>query len=293
MADSSSHVIPRNEAANNHHRAPGISPVQILDRLAYIDTVKIWADYWIPTTVCGELQRLCHAKSWPIYEPMKFGSNWRSAMKLHRPTDAAFAFLDSLPCELMITQVHVSLDLVVANAWAAEKLKNWTSKFWVKRWPGNRRSRAYATTQYCGTRRSANTLVAYANLPSKLGPPNVGHLEWRMQTAGAVRAAGIATPWDLVDFDFRTFWQTHLILEEVDFGKLSRLRPKIKRRRALPDDEAVGRRMARFVSAWANSGRPYCATQDLREHSQTRLGIAPARLSRCLRRLENGEFLPE
>jgi hypothetical protein len=49
------------------------------------------------------------------------------------------------------------------------------------------------------------------------------HLEWRLRSLKAVRAAGIESGEDLIGFNHREFWQKRLLLFDVDRQRLGRL----------------------------------------------------------------------
>jgi hypothetical protein len=48
------------------------------------------------------------------------------------------------------------------------------------------------------------------------------HIEYRICSTRAVRDIGIASIADLLAFDFRAFWQKHLVLRDVDIARLGR-----------------------------------------------------------------------
>ena len=72
---------------------------------------------------------------------------------------------------------------------------------------------------------------------------NCLHLEWRLNGLRAVRAAGIESGQDPLEFNHRAFWQKRLLLRAVNQRRLGRfLRNRITgKRRRTPETYQLGR----------------------------------------------------
>ena len=113
--------------------------------------------------------------------------------------------------------------------------------------------------------RSANVPVVYADKPCKLAregfdptreihpaSPPCFHLEWRCSGSAAVRAAGIGSLADLIDFDHDRFWNQRVWFlalpeEKTTFGRL------LSRKSAT--DDGYLKRANRFVAKYLDDGK--------------------------------------
>ena len=78
-------------------------------------------------------------------------------------------------------------------------------------------------TRYDASRAAPNQVVFYREEYSRVtGELNCLHVEWRANSARAVRSAGILTPLDLLNFSHRKFWSHHLLLVDLDEERLGR-----------------------------------------------------------------------
>jgi hypothetical protein len=105
-------------------------------------------------------------------------------------------------------------------------------------------------TRYDGPRTAANTTKLYKDDYSRItGETDVTRIEWRLNGSRALRAAGIHSARDLLDFDHYRFWKKRLRLFGVDIERLGRLFRigKRGRKRSLPTDERMGRTLLNSV----------------------------------------------
>ena len=104
------------------------------------------------------------------------------------------------------------------------------SRHLIRRWHGREQAIRFVgedgeVTRYDGPLRAPNLLVCYREPHCRItGELHVVHLEWRCNGVGAVRAAGISKPGDLLTFPFRSFWRHRLLLVDItDKERLGRL----------------------------------------------------------------------
>jgi hypothetical protein len=148
----------------------------------------------------------------------------------------------------LLSRVDVALDFVAASFVEAEDLNTYLRNHLIQRWHGGKLLRVVKDTVYYGAAKSANNIALYADKPSRIDKSGYCvHLEWRINSARAVRAAGFHDVDDLLEFNFREFWRRRLSLRDIprnqkeleDLGKSVRGQPK----RRGPWLEPIGRRL--------------------------------------------------
>jgi hypothetical protein len=147
-----------------------------------------------------------------------------------------------------------------------------------------------AETRYDAGGQARNRLVIYAEDHSRVtGELNCIHIEWRVRSPRAIRAAGINSGKDLPEFDHRAFWQKRLLLYTVDWRHLGLL---IRNRRM-----GTKRRSSRTYRTDAHlmdgrAGEVYARSYDTVQKLIDDLKSS-CRIRLALKRIPNDSLLPE
>jgi hypothetical protein len=287
-----------------------------LQRVAFFDKVTLWFADRPPRRVRDRLAARCRGGIIWHDGPMSYRDaqgqqwkrrDWRYKGDLLQPTPQAFQYLmGRYPAReqgrrqlYLINGCEVALDLITASRHDAWLLHDCMEMYLVKRWHGKQRlkhvgKRGAGGTTYYGQRRKGprNDLALYSDKPSKVvaGQPCC-HLEWRAQSAQALRRLGIATVADLAGFAFRSFWERRLVLKQVSsslaIGKA--ILGQRRRKHPSPDCARVGQLFLRGhaqVQAQSEDGGLISA-QLVIDHGRR------WQAQRCLKPLPNTAFVPE
>ncbi len=190
---------------NVHELLAALPP--ITGKWPYIDMVQVWVDDPLDADEENKLQALCASVHFDN-KHMRFQPEWRQRLQLCQPDDDAFRYLTKIRPKHLPNKVENALDLTTGKWWEADQLQEFMERHWVQRWRGQHCSAKYMNTAYWSDQRWVrNQPVVYSDRPSKVtGEVHCCHLEWRISQAPALRKANIASLADLINFDFRTFW---------------------------------------------------------------------------------------
>ena len=157
---------------------------------------------------------------------------------IFQPTPQACTFIaENYPVHL-IKSVEISLDLITHTQDDALLLQDFLVNHLRKKWPGHQKLRKYTsgsghTTPYWCNSESRQNLLAYADRPSKVTGSHCVHIEWRINKTSVLKNYGYTNIQQFINFDFRSFWDKHLLLRDVNNAKIDHtflLPPKYRRR---------------------------------------------------------------
>ena len=200
--------------------------VPIKPAFPYFDKVAVWlrepADKaTLAVLKCGSLDDRIRPGPFP---------DLRQRLEFKQPKPQALRWLASRP-DAYINQVEVALDFVFDSTAGRNRAYEFFDQHLVRKWHGKRQEirvlSVPAETRYDAGRRAPNGIALYKPDSDRFtGEPDIDgillHLEWRAQNGRAVRAAGIESGRNLVEFNHRQFWEKRLCLYEVDPERLGR-----------------------------------------------------------------------
>ena len=174
----------------------------IVDTRAYIDTVKLWANWPLGADQFRLISANCHGKSWVDYEYMPYHPKWRCKLNMQRPNDVAFEFLDDLigitgknivHNDIIINRVDFSIDWITKSPQDAEQVFEWVIFHFIKRWHGKQRAEIFKGTYYSNlfreSKNTENLVCAYCYRLSKTDDESpCCHFEWRCRSSRAASA---------------------------------------------------------------------------------------------------------
>lgn len=234
------HNQPKNRATQRtgpkHHESVTvpIPKVTIMSRYYYIDKLQLWSPDILPRSVQKQLQSLCGSMEckYPVFSQATktiYGAGTRplrQRIQLSQPSTEAFRFLVELGAdEWLVNKIECAHDLIMGDAKEVAKLQDFLVRTWLQSHHGSARPEKVGGTHYNAWRswKTRNQYVHYIPRCCKMtGEANCLHLEWRTNQAEALRAHGIGTVSDLIDFDHETFWRKKLILFHADAERLGR-----------------------------------------------------------------------
>jgi hypothetical protein len=158
---------------------------------------------------------------WKIEAP---GARYRQRLDFKQPGDVALQWIAGRP-DALINAVEVAADWIFRDRNERDDAADFLHWHLVRRWHP-RKAAIYvhpgtARTRYDARRGARNMVVVYTEAFSRVtGECCNVHLEWRANGAQAVRALGIESGRDLLDFDHRGFWEKRLMLVHVDPARL-------------------------------------------------------------------------
>ncbi len=148
-----------------------------------------------------------------------------SGRVLRQPNEAVLRWLADRD-DALVNVLHPAVDYIFADAVDLERLKEIFDRCQVRRWHGkNQQVRFHHGTRYDGGRWSApNLLTNYADKPCRLRPAKSIAFTSSGAPAAPTPAAAPASrvQLDLVGFDHRSFWQSRLLLIDIDPERLGR-----------------------------------------------------------------------
>lgn len=146
----------------------------------------------------------------------------------------------------LIIYLEIALDIILPDEQILRKAFAAFKRCFVQLWNGKNETIEFDNGgMSTGRRWNGKYVTAYISKPSPVtGEVDCLHIEYRICGASAVRAIGIASIADLLAFDFRAFWQKHLILRDVAIERLGRhslnKRFGTRRQAPSPDDRRTG-----------------------------------------------------
>jgi hypothetical protein len=210
-----------------NRRSPSADDPQfeIIGRYYYTDKMHFWLHEPLTRAEKRELSGLCGGRL-KIPRPEKtLMGGWLKSYHIQQPTNAALKWLSRYGRDkLMINQVELAFDFILRTQEEADRLRDYLGKHLLQPWHGRQRtSRVHGTYYNSGGGWVRNSYAIYDSLPSKVtGEVNCCHLEWRTNTADAVRKLGIGEAKDLIDFDHDGFWQKKAKLYDAPTERLGR-----------------------------------------------------------------------
>jgi hypothetical protein len=217
-------------------------------------------------------------------QPARFDASFRQRLELKQPSARALRWIANRE-DALINGTEVAVDFVFANWAERDDALEFLHRHLVRRWHGQHRIRVLsgaAATRYDARRTARNVLVLYRQTFSRItGELCVLHLEWRANGSRAVRATGISSGKDIVEYDHRTFWTKRLLLYDIDparLGKYLRNRSRITKSRVAT---ACDRRIGHVV----------CASVDTMQDLIDEYG-AVFRIQRAMQRIPADALLP-
>ena len=204
------------------------------DTHPYCDKVQFWPRKPLDRARLAWLK--CECGRGGVYahdQPARFDASYRQRVELRQPSDKALRWLATCD-EALINRVEITLDFIFESLAERDDTSEFLHRHLVRRWHNkNQQIRIYMPeaddyslggTRYDAGGRSQNRAVLYRETHSRItGEINCLHLEWRLNGLKAVRAAGIETFQDLLEFNHRVFWQKRLRLYNVDRRRLGRM----------------------------------------------------------------------
>jgi hypothetical protein len=272
----------------------------------YFDKIQFWVREPLDQKVIGWLRKQCGKGGLAVAnQSARFSARFRQRVELRQPSDQALRWL-ARRNDALINQAEITLDLVFKYRADVEEAWDFLHQHLARRWHGkNQGIRVVRSPQrgddagseksrYDAGRRAPNGLVLYDEDHSRVtGEPSCVHIEWRVRSLRAMRAAGIESGQDLPEFDHRAFWRKRLLLYAVDRRRLGRiLRNRVTgKRRRTPEIHQSGQYgydiERRTGGVWARS----CETvQELIDDLKS---LCRIRIHRALLPIPNGSLLPE
>jgi hypothetical protein len=204
--------------------------------IAYFDRWQIWVKKPVVGAELRWLKR--HGLVHVANRRARFNGGYSQRLQFKQPDEAILRWLAARE-DALVNAIEIAIDYVFATAAERDDAHEFFDRHLVRRWhnasqiiwhyrskrPGAKGvEESLLGTRYDGQRSARNRIAFYRNECSRVtGELDVLHFEWRAKGVQAVRAAGIHSPVDLLNFDHRAFWQRRLLLHDIDEEVLGRL----------------------------------------------------------------------
>ena len=204
---------------------PPVKPPSTI--LPYFDCVVIWLRIFVDRRTREKLRKHCGSLEYDNRIP-RWDRNFRQRLDFKQPTDRALRWIASRT-DGLINYAEVTLDLIFDTSEDSLAARSYLDRYRIRRWHRREHGIRYYDNdpnnqRYDGPPTAPNVVTDYLEDHCRItGELNCLHLEWRLNSLYAVRAAGILRPRDVLTFDHRAFWQERLRLYAVDPGRLGRL----------------------------------------------------------------------
>ncbi|MGB6663109.1 MAG: hypothetical protein WBE90_29495 [Xanthobacteraceae bacterium] len=196
--------------------------------------------------------------------------------------------------DVLINRAEIAFDLVFKYRADTDEAWEFLHQHLIRRWHGKRQEICVkwgiGNTRYDASRSAPNMILFYPQDHSRItGEVNCLHLEWRLNGLKAVRAAGIKSGQDPLEFEHRAFWQKRLRLYTVDRRRLGRLL-----RNRLTGTRRRSSRTYQSSPRWMDSrtGEVYARSYDTVQELIDKLRSL-CRIHRALVSISNEALLPE
>lgn len=222
-----------------------LPPVENWRSVSYLDTIVLTMPRLMPREAFRALRASLATELRPrggrfVLKLHRYGNTgFFFNLHIHQPTTESLRVLSRLGACGRITQAHVALDLVVADAGRAEKLRrHLEARLCVSDRPRLPSIEVRETTTYFNRHHRAGIEVAiYADRLSKLALEPCCHLEWRIKGAAKLRQYRLGRPEDIAKLDPRAFWSGVLRLSRPPtVEQLVEVRRKVLRQRLSAED---------------------------------------------------------
>jgi hypothetical protein len=153
-------------------------------------------------------------------EPLIYKPLYPYRLELRQPRAEELRWLAQH--DILITKLECALDWVF-NSWhKAANAKDVIDAYWIKKWHRGH-LKPKGSSRYWARKSAANIPVRYDDRPCRItGEEDCLHIEWRLCGAKAVKRV-FASVQELIDADWRTFWEQRLLLYAIDVNELGRL----------------------------------------------------------------------
>ncbi len=194
---------------------------------AYLDVVRVWLLRPLTTAEFTWLRPHGGGAKLRVHNrPARFNRRYCQRLTLFQPTTDALQSLATRDHHL--TYAEISLDWI----FSCKPHKNEAVDcLWQHLVKNNHRDQGVifvgnegTQSRYSGPRNAPNVIVVYSDKPSRVtGQNHCVHLDWRVAGGAALRRNGIHSLRDLLDFNFREFWERRLRICSLDLRSLGRM----------------------------------------------------------------------
>lgn len=274
-----------------------------IGKYPYFDKIQFWLRNPLNPQTLEWLRKQCGDLDHTV-EPARFNPQFRHRIELRRPSKRALRWLAKRD-DALINRVEITLDLTFKYRADVQEAWDFFHQHSVRRWRRRGQEiRAFRSrprnddpgageTRYDAGRSAPNLLVFYVDDYTRItGELNCLHVEWRLNRLKAVRAAGIKSGQDLLEFDHRAFWKKRLLFYKVDPRRLGRLlRNQLTgRRRRTPEILQLGRYGYDVEGKTGEACARSCETvQELIDKFKS----SSIRIRRAMIEIPNDSLLPE
>ncbi len=171
-----------------------IPDVEIMDTVAYVDTLGCQLQGWIPKPTFSDLKKQYGNKI--EMKPCRGDLRFRSFMTIHQPDHCIWNWLVNMNAEdIRICRVDIAIDFLTRTKEEAERLIEYFKHHYRQKWQGKKEANHVEETFYISSNpRTPRNVVMYGDVISKTGLGYCAHLELRFITAERCRAAGLSDP---------------------------------------------------------------------------------------------------
>lgn len=168
---------------------------EVIDAVAYIDTLTLYCWKRLPASVVRDLRRRygCRLLTKEHYAPRLRRKFW--TITIHQPDQETLKFLRTLELKslVVVSAVHIAVDFLTPDSRQAQCAADFLTRGVLLKWRGkNHRSHLEPNTAYWNVDRKAKRNIAeYGDRQSKTGLGACCHFEMRFTSADACKRAAV------------------------------------------------------------------------------------------------------
>ena len=172
--------------------------VEIIDAVAYLDTVVLHCWKMLPPTIFNRLsqdygKRLSVKEITVPKRTPRTSKCWR--ITIHQPKSRTLLELAKLQAQartFVVARVDIAIDFIAESERAACLIHRYLQRHTLQKWHGSRRTQVHVDTAYWSKKASPRNVALYSDKPSKTDNMRpCAHLELRFCSADACRRRGL------------------------------------------------------------------------------------------------------
>lgn len=188
---------------------------------AYVDLVRIWLKRPLTERKRKQLERQYGVRLLVFDERMRFHSWYVQRLHFLQPSRDELKVIGQLVHKLggLFNGAEISWDMIFANPTDCREAERFVSRHHVvkQRGPEQRVKWSHGTTRYSAEQGAPNVTVIYRDKLSRVRQcENCLHMDWRINGIEALERGGIYCIEDLLELDYREFWEPRLLFYAVD-----------------------------------------------------------------------------
>lgn len=268
----------------------------IVERISYIDTVRIWFPRKPSKDESRIIRSLCEGRKTRICNRhMLYQNKWVCRYILQQPSIEVFDYIHFIfGNNVLINRIDIALDLCAENYDDGNKIAEFIDRALIHLWHGDQLFCRYKNTSYSAKRKSRRNYARYFTF-SKINGKPCGHIELRLSSSSSLKHYGFSDISVIKNINIYEVWEKHLQLRDICLEKLGKYYSgRTQRKKAWMKKNAWDKPYNHFEfigNALMRSSRKSNHPPTIQELIDT-FRNTNVRVKSCLIKIDNKPFLP-